>query len=663
MACTQHNAHRTPLVGADISPSHSNTLPPRIGSWLLALGLLVALFGLGEVPSLAGGGCPLPRELGAGTWFLASLASVDLCDLLHDPVATPAPSPTRTPTRTMTPTASATPTQPRPTATPRPTMTATPPPTEHIVAEGETLLEIALRYGVTAEALQQLNGLEDPDALSIGMALRLPASGDPPAQEPTLPPAPGLVACYPQVMERPLDLPFEPIRIAAQRDVLYMLAGGQLYGLPTYALSEPGPAQPLSIMPHNRLVGGIPVQELVDLALDEASGELVLLDKTGDLFAYQPATGRWSVRMLAQSVPEVWLDPQYLTIAVLDGVVYGLDVDGARLWRMTGDVGRPIMVMEEAHLARAVDLAAQGGNLYLLNANGSLTDIQGRPYPAQMARLAWPADLNASGESLIASDADGRRVTILSADGALDVTLAVSGMQRLRSATLVGRTLYALAGPKLYTLDLDAPAETCISPIYDDRLLFHGMDLLRELPAFRLPFVGGLLPDRPRSYPGARRLYRFGIHEGVDFYQGDAPGLAFGSPVGAIADGVVVRIDHDFREMTPEEYVVVMNEIYALHSTPDHSLDKLRGQQVWVEHAPGIVSRYSHLASVASGLQVGDRVTAGQRLGGVGVSGTSSGVYASADGYHLHWEIWIHGRYLGYGLPLRETMRLWQRIF
>ncbi len=616
----------------------------------------------------------MPGELGAGTWFLASMASVDLCDLLAPlggaPTAEPA---TETPTATATQrpaTPTRTPTrQPTATATLRPSPTATPSaaatmPAEHVVAEGETLLEIARLYGLSAEALQQLNGLEDPDALAIGMVLRLHGEGDAPVLAPTqAPPVPGLVACYPQASERALDLPVEPIRIAAHRGVLYILAGGQLYALPEYALDEPGPLRPAPILPANGQVGAIPVQELVDLVVDEGAGELVLLDKSGDLFAYQPTTARWSVRMVAEDLPDVWLDPQYLTIAVLDGAVYGLDVDGARIWRMEAGARQPVIVMEEYHLARAVDLAAMGGKLYLLNADGSLTDMQGRPYPAQVARLTWAADLNAAGGGLVAADADGRRVVMLNAEGALDVTLAISGMQRLRSATLSGRTLYALAGPRLYALNLDAPAQACGAPLYDDRPLFHGVDLSRELPAFRLPFAGGILPDRPRSYPGARRLYRFGIHEGVDFYQGDAPNLNFGSPVAAIADGVVVRIDHDFREMTPEEYVVVMNEIAALHSTPQHSLDKLRGQQVWIEHAPGIVSRYSHLSAVAADLQVGDRVVAGQRLGAVGVSGTSSGVYASADGYHLHWEIWIHGRYLGYGLTLRETMRLWEWLF
>ncbi len=513
-----------------------------------------------------------------------------------------------------------------------------------------------------------MNDLEDESLLAIGMVLRIPGEDDDLGGETALSET-GDVAriqmavCRSDVLERPLDLALEPIRIRAHRGVLYMLAGGQLYALQEGDLDRPAPTRPVAIMPQNLQVNSVPVQELMDLVVNDATGELILLDKTGDVFAYQPTSGRWSVHMIAQRLPEVWLDPQFLNLAVLNGVVYGLDLDGARLWRLATDQGRPVLEQAQGHLSRAADMAAMDGRLYLVNADGTLSSIDGAPFRRDIERLRWAADLSAVDGSLLAVDADGRRVVLLDGAESTDVTLAVPGMQRLRSATLSGRTVYAVAGPKLYRFDLDGASRTCPPAPYDDRWLFHGLDLEQTLPTFQLPYPGGVLPNRPRSYPGARRLYRFGIHEGVDFYQGDAPGLAFGSPVRSIGDGVVVRIDHDFREMTPEEYVPMMNEIYALHTTPEEYLDKLRGQQVWVEHGPGLIVRYAHLAGVASDLQVGDRVVAGQHLGGTGVSGTSSGVYGRTDAYHLHWEIWIHGRYLGYGLTLRETMRLWQQIF
>jgi len=46
----------------------------------------------------------------------------------------------------------------------------------HIVQAGETLSQIAARYGVTASAIQAANGLADPNRIYVGMVLQIPAS-------------------------------------------------------------------------------------------------------------------------------------------------------------------------------------------------------------------------------------------------------------------------------------------------------------------------------------------------------------------------------------------------------------------------------------------------------------------------------------------------------
>ncbi|HEX2369619.1 MAG TPA: LysM peptidoglycan-binding domain-containing protein, partial [Acidimicrobiia bacterium] len=47
----------------------------------------------------------------------------------------------------------------------------------HVVRRGELLWEIALRYGTTAGALIRANDIPNPDALRIGMRLRVPGGG------------------------------------------------------------------------------------------------------------------------------------------------------------------------------------------------------------------------------------------------------------------------------------------------------------------------------------------------------------------------------------------------------------------------------------------------------------------------------------------------------
>lgn len=78
------------------------------------------------------------------------------------PTASPSPTPTASPT-------------PTPTPTPAPTPAPTPPPrTTYIVQEGDTLSAIAQRFGVTTAALQEANGIEDPNTIYVGQQLVIP---------------------------------------------------------------------------------------------------------------------------------------------------------------------------------------------------------------------------------------------------------------------------------------------------------------------------------------------------------------------------------------------------------------------------------------------------------------------------------------------------------
>jgi LysM repeat protein len=85
------------------------------------------------------------------------------------PVATPTDSPTLTPTPTATDT-------PQATATPTPTLTPT--PHIHIVESGEYPSLIASLYGVTVEAIIDLNNIDDDSNLQVGQELLIPSGAD-----------------------------------------------------------------------------------------------------------------------------------------------------------------------------------------------------------------------------------------------------------------------------------------------------------------------------------------------------------------------------------------------------------------------------------------------------------------------------------------------------
>ncbi len=59
------------------------------------------------------------------------------------------------------------------------------------------------------------------------------------------------------------------------------------------------------------------------------------------------------------------------------------------------------------------------------------------------------------------------------------------------------------------------------------------------------------------------------------------------------------------------------------------------GRTVEIDHGGGFKTRFAHLNSIA--VQPGQRVAVGNRIGGMGTTGRSTGV-------HLHYEVWMNGR-------------------
>lgn len=156
---TQHDPPAPSRVPSSGELAFRRALP-----WLGATALVLAIAG-------AGG-------LGAA-YLVASLSAVPSPDAAFLPTPTPRPIPSPRPSATPGGAPSAAPTAtPVPTPTPGPTVEPTPEgtPIVYIVQRGDTINRIATRHGVTPESIISLNELSNPNRITPGQRLLIPAA-------------------------------------------------------------------------------------------------------------------------------------------------------------------------------------------------------------------------------------------------------------------------------------------------------------------------------------------------------------------------------------------------------------------------------------------------------------------------------------------------------
>jgi LysM repeat protein len=140
----------------------------RATPWVV-VGAGVAAIGIAGV-AVAG---PLIDDAGRTATATATPSASPSPRLTATPTPTSTPSPTATPTASPSPTPTPVPVTPAPTPVPAPVVTP-PPQQTYTVAEGDTLAAIAQQFGTSVEALQEANGIEDPDEIFVGQVLVIP---------------------------------------------------------------------------------------------------------------------------------------------------------------------------------------------------------------------------------------------------------------------------------------------------------------------------------------------------------------------------------------------------------------------------------------------------------------------------------------------------------
>jgi murein DD-endopeptidase MepM/ murein hydrolase activator NlpD len=459
-----------------------------------------------------------------------------------------------------------------------------------------------------------------------------------------------------------------PLRLVLLESDAYVLDTGQLKRV---TLGTAVSCQ--VIQPPSNEVEGVPVQELGDITPSATDRSLLLLDRAGNVFRYTPEDNAWRVERLANS-PGTSSSQYLLTISAAEDGFYLLDTNLGQIWHQQQGQAETLDVSLD--LLESADLAA-GQDLFVLAEDGyrgplRLYRLRGEPLTPDPdfeppLELTSPALLfldRGTGGQLYVLDHDRHYVSALDpATGSLvrefvldteDVEIHALYAKQQKLYLASGNALYVYPREPMASAEEATTTEPAVSLA---SLPPHDLRVLDLLPPLALPIEGTALSNLSFRLPGAPRPYRYGVHEGIDFYWAAGGPVTATTPVLSVAAGEIVRIDVDYSPPSADEMDALLAHAAAVFHTPAETLDILRGRQVWIDHGEGLVTRYCHLSAVAQDLMVGDHVDQGQVIGYVGNSGTPASYYGQGLEMHLHLEIRIGEGYLGQYLRSSEVKR------
>lgn len=198
------------------------------------------------------------------------------------------------------------------------------------------------------------------------------------------------------------------------------------------------------------------------------------------------------------------------------------------------------------------------------------------------------------------------------------------------------------------------------------KVRFYDFD--ERLKGMVLPVKNGILPENSYSYPNAPRNYRGGTHVGLDIFHYHKDNDPYevkhvdnNTPVLAADAGTVIRADLDYEPLSPAEWHTQSN--YYRRTPQTFVRNSFGGIQIWIDHGNGVITTYNHLSEIHRSIKPGTSVRKGQQIGTTGNSGLLGDSEGTDEGIHLHFEIWIDGQYLGYGMKFPEIKNYIERIF
>lgn len=476
-----------------------------------------------------------------------------------------------------------------------------------------------------------------------------------------------------------LGLPVFPLSIVCVDKDIYLLGTNCLWyinngkNLIDTSVPQTLVAKPVFTSKHQ--VENIPVQEFSDFVYYPPHKSVVVLDKSNNLFEFFISTKTWKL-MRPNFSKYGSFDPDYVAITCEGNHICLLDPEQNQIWEISDKENcRPYFKQVMPWRLRPGDISVSLGTsicaddaVYVLNLRGKITKYtvgsnynlsKQTPFKNPNLLNLRPQRIytNKLGPIFLVERENNRVLAIDKKTGSMSQFL-FGAQANLKGLYPDNQSFLIVDGNTIAYRRLHSSTNNLnLKPIS------HEVDI--RLQGLSLPLAHASLPAHPGVYPGARRLYRFGIHKGVDFFNDPGCGtrISMNTKVYAADSGKIVRADTNFVNMTASRYISVLHECNQERNCSDKNEDLLRGCQVWIDHGHGLITRYAHLNGVKEGLSVGQKVERGTLIGYVGVTGTSDSVFPKTKHPHLHFEIWLDNKYLGFGLTPSETLSLYEDIF
>ncbi len=425
--------------------------------------------------------------------------------------------------------------------------------------------------------------------------------------------------------------------------------------------------------------GNLKIQEFNNFASCPARRSIIVLDKSGDLYEYSPGANKWQLFRSNLPFLQGQPDPEFIDLSVAGKSVTLLDPERNQIWIAAGGAAKMTGYLKDilpwrikpgdTYVGDGLSMSGDDSAVYVLKKFGTISKFStapGAPGSHQLpfkykrlpsmrpSRIITASDTNSP---LYVVERENNRVLAIEKSTGRIAQYLFSKNSDLRGLLPTDDGFWVLNSSRLQQRKFAQPDSMKIA------FQRHGND--DRLDGMVIPIKGVALPRHVGVFPGARRLYRFGIHEGMDFFldPGSKTKVTMGTPVRAADGGKVLRADANFKDMTYPQFNKVMNDCYREHRTSDHNEDLFRGCQVWVSHGNGLMTRYAHLNKINPQIKKDQSVARGDLIAFVGVSGTGQNLPGRTKYPHLHFEIWLDGKYLGWGLTPAETMGVYEDIF